>query len=167
MKKKLYIETSVWNQLEHNDRPDWKETAEKFFNAIKAGLYEAYISSVVIDELSATQNPDLQARLVEHVNDIAPILLEFNDEAFQLTEQYIATEFGGKSTKQVYNDCRHVAVATVNGLKHIISYNCKHLVNDRRIDGFSAINIRNGYDLIVDISTPHKFVLLDGSEDEL
>jgi hypothetical protein len=29
MKKKLYIETSVWNQLKHDDRPDWRETAEQ------------------------------------------------------------------------------------------------------------------------------------------
>jgi hypothetical protein len=54
MRKKLYIETSVWNQLEHNDRPDWKETAVKLFEVIQTGLYEPYISSVVIDELEAT-----------------------------------------------------------------------------------------------------------------
>lgn len=166
MKKKLYIETSVWNQLEHIDRPDWKETAERFFEAIKTGLYEPYISSVVIDELEATSDIQLQARLVKHVNRIDPILLEFDEEALQLTEQYIVSEFGGKSSKRVYNDCRHVAVTTVNGLKHIVSYNCKHLVNDRRIDGFNAINIRNGYDLMVDISTPHKFVLSDDNEDD-
>jgi predicted nucleic acid-binding protein len=167
MKKKLYIETSVWNQLEHTDRPDWKETAERFFDAITAGEYEAYISSVVIDELEATKDQKLQARLVEHVNRVAPVLLEFDEEALQLTEQYIASEFRGKNSKQVYNDCRHVAVTTVNGLKHIVSYNCKHLVNDRHIDGFNAINIRNGYDLMVDISTPHKFVISNESEDDL
>jgi predicted nucleic acid-binding protein len=162
--KKLYIETSVWNQLEHTDRPDWRETAEKFFETIKTGLYEAYISSVVIDEISATADPELQARLVERINDIDPIMLEFDNEAQTLTEQYIAVAFGGKGSQSVYNDCRHVAVATVNDLKHVVSFNCKHLVNDRRIDGFNAINIRSGYDLMVDISTPHKFVMKDEEE---
>lgn len=165
MKKKLYIETSVWNQLEHNDRPDWKETAEKFIATLKAGFYEAYISSVVIDELEATTDPALQARLVDHVNRIDPILLEFDDQALQLTEQYISSEFNGKGSKSVYNDCRHVAVATVNDLKHIVSFNCKHLVNDKRIDGFNAINIRNGYDLMIDISTPHKFIMTENEDD--
>ncbi|RKY11110.1 MAG: hypothetical protein DRP52_06390 [Planctomycetota bacterium] len=167
MKKKLYIETSVWNQLEHTDRPDWRETAERFFEAIQTGLYEPYISSVVVDELEATGDSALQARLVEHVNRIDPVLLEFDEEALKLTDQYINSEFGGKSSKSVYNDCRHVAVTTVNGLKHIVSFNCKHLVNDRRIDGFNAINIRNGYDLMVDISTPHKFVISDDNEDDV
>ena len=74
--------------------------------------------------------------------------------------------FQGSKSKKVFNDCRHVAVTTVNGIKHIVSFNCKHLVNDQRIDGFNAINIRNGYDLMVDISTPHKFVIRDDYEDE-
>ena len=159
MKKKLYIETSVWNQLEHSDRPDWKDTAELFFKNIKTGLYEPYISSVVIDEISVTTDKKLQARLIEHINRIDPVMLEFDSEALALAEEYIASEFGGTGSKQVYNDCRHVAVATINDLKHIVSFNCRHLVNDRRIDGFNAINIHNGYDHVVDISTPHKFVI--------
>ena len=166
MRKRLYIETSVWNQLEHDDRPDWKETAERFFEVILSGLYEPYISSVVIDELEATSDPLLQAKLVEHVNRIRPVLLDFNEEALTLTDQYIISQFQGSKSKKVSDDCRHVAVTTVNGIKHIVSFNCKHLVNDQRIDGFNAINIRNGYDLMVDISTPHKFVIRDDYEDE-
>ena len=158
MKKKLYIETSVWNQLEHTDRPEWRDVAERFFESIKKGHYEAYISSVVIDEINATPNVMLQTKLVNHINAITPIMLDFDSDALALTDNYIASEFGGVASRSVYNDCRHVAVVTVNDLKHIVSFNCKHLVNDQRIDGFNAINIRNGYDLMVDISTPHKFV---------
>lgn len=163
-KKKLYIETSVWNQLEHIDRPDWRETAERFFDTIKTGLYEAYVSSVVIDEINATPDKKLQSKLVEHINNLNPVLLDFDDEALTLTDEYIKSEFDGISSQRIYNDCRHVAVATVNDLKHIVSFNCKHLVNDRRIDGFNAINIRCGYDHMVDISTPHKFVIKDDEE---
>jgi predicted nucleic acid-binding protein len=166
MKKKLYIETSVWNQLEHTDRPDWRETAERFFDTIKNGLYDAYISSVVVDEINATVDTYLQAKLVEHINRIGPVMLEFDNEALILTDQYIESEFGGVSSQRIYNDCRHVAVATINDIKHIVSFNCRHLVNDRRIDGFNAINIRSGYDHIVDISTPHKFVIKE-EEDKL
>jgi predicted nucleic acid-binding protein len=164
MKKKLYIETSVWNQLEHTDRPDWRDAAERFFGTIAAGFYEAYISSVVVDEINATANRQLQAKLVEHINLINPVMLEFDNEALALTEHYIASEFGGAGSQRVYNDCRHVAIATINEIKHIVSFNCRHLVNDRRIDGFNAINIRCGYDHLIDISMPHKFVI---KEDEL
>ena len=165
MKKKLYIETSVWNQLEHTDRPDWRETAEQFVDTIKTGLYEAYVSSVVIDEINAITDKTLLNKLIEHINRLDPVMLDFDDQALALTDQYIASEFGGVSSMRVYNDCRHVAVATINDLKHIVSFNCRHLVNDRRIDGFNAINIRNGYDLMIDISTPHKFVHKDEEGD--
>jgi hypothetical protein len=48
--------------------------------------------------------------------------------------------------------------STVNAIRHIVSFNCKHLVNDLRIDGLNAINLQNGYDVLVDITTPHRFV---------
>ncbi len=167
MKKRLYIETSVWNQLEHTDRPDWREAAEQFLLALKyGGIYEPYISSVVIDELRAIPDPSLLERLIGHINSVEPIVLEFDDEALALAKHYIASEFGGRGSKRIYNDCRHVAITTVNDLKHIVSFNCKHLVNDRRIDGFNAINIKSGYDLMIDISMPHKFTLTNDSEDE-
>ena len=157
--KKLYIETSVWNQLEHDDRPDWKETAEKFMKTLKKGVYETYISYVVVREIEATKDAERQARLVDHVNAISPIILAADEEVETLTELYISSEFVNTDSIRVYNDCSHVAVATVNGIRHIISYNCKHLVNDRRIDGFNSINFKNGYDNIVDITTPHRFIL--------
>jgi predicted nucleic acid-binding protein len=160
MKKKLYIETSVWNQLEHSDRPDWKKTSEQFFKTLEAGNYEAYISNVVIDEILATKDLKHQKKLTAHINKVQPVVLEFNNEAETLTKCYIETEFGGKVCQSTYRDCSHVAIATVHDIKHLISFNCKHLVNDRRIDGFNAINIQNGYDHLVDITTPHKFLLV-------
>jgi predicted nucleic acid-binding protein len=164
MKKKLYIETSVWNQLEHSDRQDWRETAEQFFQAVGLGEYDAYISNVVIDEILATTDTILQQKLVAHINKFQPILLEMDDGAAALTRQYIDAEFGGRASQRVYRDCSHVAIATINNIKHVVSFNCRHLVNDRRIDAFNAVNIRNGYDHFVDISTPHKFLPLSEKE---
>jgi len=110
MKKKLYVETSVWNQLEHTDRPEWQETAQQFIATLKVVL----------------------------------------------TDKFMVSAFNGRHSQRLYNDCSHVAIATINGIKHIVSFNCKRLVNDQRIDGFNAINLQNGYDHIVDICTPEK-----------
>jgi len=162
--KKLYIETSVWNQLEHDDRPDWKETAERFMATLKKGIYEPYISYVVVREIEATKDEGRRLRLVEHINNISPVILEADEEVEALTEMYMSSEFVNTDSIRIYNDCSHVAVATVNGIRHIVSYNCKHLVNDRRIDGFNGINFKNGYDNVVDITTPHRFVLSDEKE---
>lgn len=162
--KKLYIETSVWNQLEHDDRPDWKETAERFMETLKKGIYEPYISYVVVREIEATKDEDRRLRLVEHINSVSPVILEADEEVEALTEMYMSSEFVNTDSIRIYNDCSHVAVATVNGIRHIVSYNCKHLVNDRRIDGFNGINFKNGYDNVVDITMPHRFILSDEEE---
>jgi predicted nucleic acid-binding protein len=160
MKKKLYIETSVWNQLEHSDRPDWKETAKRFIATLKADYYEPYISAVVIDEIAKTEDEAKRRGLLSHIDSIQPVVLEFNPEAVALTEKYMAADFIRSNALRVYNDCSHVAISTVNGITHIVSFNCKHLVNDRRIDGFNAINFQNGYDHLVDICTPEKFNMI-------
>ena len=166
MKKKLYIETSVWNQLEHDDRPEWRETAEKFIATLSRNIYESYISDIVIREIEATRDVALQKRLVEHINAISPIILQTDEEAKALTDLYMKTGFAAADSIRVYNDCGHVAIATVNEIRHIVSFNCKHLVNDKRIDAFNAINFQNGYELIIDITTPHRF-LLDAEQENI
>jgi predicted nucleic acid-binding protein len=159
MKKKLYIETSVWNQLEHDDQPEWRDTAEKFIAALNRNVYEAYISDVVIREIEATPDVALQKRLVEHINATNPLILQTDNEVETLTDMYMKSAFAKADSIRVYNDCAHVAIATVNEIRHVISFNCKHLVRDKRIDAFNAINFQNGYELIIDITTPHRFVL--------
>ena len=150
--------------MEHNDRPDWKETAVKFMEALKKGIYEPYISNIVIREIEATKDEQWRSRLIEHINAVSPIILEADEEVETLTEMYMALEFVTTDSIRVYNDCSHVAVATINNIRHIVSYNCKHLVNDKRIDGFNGINIKNGYDNTIDITTPHRFILTDEQE---
>jgi predicted nucleic acid-binding protein len=165
MKKKLYIETSVWNQLEHDDRPDWRETAEKFIATVRRGLYDVYVSKVVLDELLETTEEDKRKKLVGHINSVEPVVLPFSEEAQILTGRYMDAEIAGKSkSRTLYNDSCHVAIATVNGIGHIVSFNCRHLVQDRRIDGFNGVNLQNGYDHLIDITTPHRFVITDEEE---
>jgi hypothetical protein len=72
----------------------------------------------------------------------------------------MAASFIQSTSLKIYNDCSHVAIATVNSITHIVSFNCKHLVNDLRIDGFNAINFQNGYDHVIDIATPEKYTVM-------
>jgi predicted nucleic acid-binding protein len=167
MKKKLYIETSVWNQLVHDDRPDWRETTENFLMTLKRGIYEPFISTVVIDEVMATKDESIRMKLIGFINEVEPTSLEFDEEAQILTSKYLEKEFKNNRSKGIYNDSSHVAIATVNNIHHIISFNCHHLVNDRRIDGFNGINFQNGYDIIIDITTPDRFILPDDIGDTL
>jgi predicted nucleic acid-binding protein len=131
---------------------------------LRQGFYEPYISYVVIREVEATKDTKKQQRLVGHINAVSPVILEPDEEVEALVENYMASDFVQTDSIRVYNDCSHVAVATVNGVRHIVSFNCKHLVNDRRIDGFNAVNFQNGYDNLIDITTPHRFIMTTEEE---
>lgn len=48
-------------------------------------------------------------------------------------------------TPKYADDARHVAIATVQGLTVIVSWNFHHLVNLRREAGFNAVNLLQGY----------------------
>jgi hypothetical protein len=127
---------------------------------LKEGYYIPYISFIVLDEIGKTPDESLRQRLIDNIENIQPTVLDFDDEAMALTEQFMKSTFKGNISSRIYNDCSHVAIATVHQIKHIVSFNCNHLVNDRRIDGFNAIIVQNGYDLFIDISTPEKFNLM-------
>jgi hypothetical protein len=115
---------------------------------------------VVIDEILETKDIDVREQLMRHVQEVEPVIFEFTPEAKELTKKYMAADFINSQSKRIYNDSCHVAIATINGINHIVSYNFKHLVKDRRIDGFNGANILNGYDHLVDITTPDRFIVL-------
>ncbi len=65
-----------------------------------------------------------------------------NDEVLELAKEYIRENVVGETS---YEHCIHIALATVNEIDILVSWNFKHIVNIHRIRGYNAINIRNGY----------------------
>ncbi len=69
-------------------------------------------------------------------------LLELNDEAEALAQAYVAA---GVVTPKYLDDARHIAIATINALSLVVSWNFKHLANIKREAGFNAVNLLQGY----------------------
>jgi hypothetical protein len=67
---------------------------------------------------------------------------ELTAEAESLAQAYLAASV---VTPKYADDARHVAIATVQGLTVIVSWNFHHLVNLRREAGFNAVNLLQGY----------------------
>jgi predicted nucleic acid-binding protein len=165
MKKKLYIETSVWNQITHTDRPDWKRATQEFFNTIKTGVYEIFVSELVLDEIAQTSNQILREQLRKQISELQPTMLDFDTEARALVDQYRSAAIIKSDKPKIIVDLGHVAIATVNGIRHIISFNFDHLVNEIKIDKFNSVNLNVGYDVIVDIKTPESYIIRNEEED--
>jgi hypothetical protein len=76
------------------------------------------------------------------------------DEAKELADKYIADNVVGKTS---LDDCRHIALATINKVDVLASWNFKHIVNLNRIKGYNGVNLKNGYQTL-EIRNPKDLV---------
>ena len=54
-------------------------------------------------------------------------------------------------------DAEHIAIATVERVDIIVSWNFKHIVNIRMIRGYNFVNLKEGYSMI-EIRTPREVI---------
>jgi hypothetical protein len=63
-------------------------------------------------------------------------------QSTELADKYIAESVVGKTS---LDDCRHIALATINKVDVLVSWNFRHIVNLTRIRGYNGVNLKNGY----------------------
>jgi len=80
--------------------------------------------------------------------------VELTPEAIELANSYIAAEVVAPSKLA---DAQHIAIASVNRVDLVVSWNFTHIVNLARIHGFNAVNLRQGYP-VLEIRTPQEVV---------
>ncbi len=80
--------------------------------------------------------------------------LSVTNEAVLLADRYIKENVVGKTSIE---DCRHIAIATLNNVDLLASWNFKHIVNVNRIRGYNAVNYKYGHK-IIDIRTPREII---------
>ena len=76
------------------------------------------------------------------------------DEALQLARNYIDQNVVGKTS---FDDCVHIALASINRVDILVSWNFKHIVNVYRIRGYNSVNLRSGYQTL-EISSPKDII---------
>jgi hypothetical protein len=80
--------------------------------------------------------------------------IDLTEEAIKLADTYITEKVVGKTSLE---DCRHIALATINKVDVLASWNFKHIVNLERIKGYNSVNLRFGYS-IIEIRSPKDLV---------
>jgi len=158
MKKlKIYLDTSVISYLHQPDAPDKMDDTLALWEEIKAGEYQAVISEITTRELMECVEPKrsiMADYLIEADIEVLTITSEINELAQEIIHR-------GILTPKSIDDCTHIAAAITNGCDIIVSWNFKHLVNIRTINGIREITVSNHYKPI-DIYSPS--VLLKGDE---
>jgi phosphosulfolactate synthase (CoM biosynthesis protein A) len=110
------------------------------------------ISDVLREELKDA--PEHVRNLLSNYSDKYFEAVALTDETKELADKYIAEKVVGKTS---LNDCRHIALATINKVDVLASWNFKHIVNLTRIKGYNAVNLKNGY-ITLEIRNPKDLV---------
>jgi predicted nucleic acid-binding protein len=148
--RKVYVETSVWGMMLENQPRALREPTKQFLRQCAEGLFVPYISTVVLQEI-ALAGASAAAQMVREISKLTPLVLEPSEESEELAEAYLEA---GVIPHKKRDDARHVALATVAGLEIVVSWNHRHLANERKSELYNAVNRLAGYEQVLVIHTP-------------
>jgi len=154
-KVKIYLDTSAISHLEPPEKPSEQSHSHEMFNLIRRGLYSAYLSRVVFDEIAGCQ-PAKREMLLKYISDIDFIEIPITETVLSLAKKIIDQNV--LPTKSIM-DSQHIAAAIVAGCDYIVSWNMKHMANIRINKGVRHITIDEGHKEIM-LLPPS--MLLDG-----
>ena len=154
----LYLDTSV---IGGGFDDEWKDATLELFRQAGGGLYRL-VTSVVAKREVQDAPPRVQEQFATLFADSARVH-PLTDEAESLAQAYVAA---GVVTAKYVDDARHVAIATVQGIAVIVSWNFHHLANLRREAGFNAVTLLQGYPQ-VRILSPLELIHENDEEEEL
>lgn len=146
--QRIYIDTSVLGG--YFDK-EFDTATQKLFKEVQKEEYKIVISNITEGELL---NAPERVRTLLNDLQINYEVLTLTDDAVSLALEYIKENVVGQTS---YNDCLHIAMATIFRLDLLVSWNFKHIVNIKRIRGYNGINIKNGYPSI-EIRSPKDLI---------
>jgi hypothetical protein len=122
---------------------EWWSRREKF---------EVFVSQLVIREVSAG-DPDASAKRIHALNDIP--VLELTDKATDVAQSLLR---GGGLPAKAAIDALHVAIAAVNGMDYLLTWNCAHIANATMRGTIERLCRESGFEPPI-ICTPEELAL--------
>ena len=151
MKRRYYLDTSVFGGVFDEE---FKESSIQLFEQVKRGKVVCLYSDVVDAELI-----NAPSRVKTFVKSLAPESFEkitITPAAEELAVKYISEMVIGKAS---YEDCLHIAFATLHQADALISWNFKHIVNIGRMAGYNSVNLKMGYTSL-EICSPKQIIAI-------
>lgn len=144
MKTKLYLDTSIPSAYFDTSKPVRQLMTQKWFEN-DAVNYDLYISILTLEEISRIENNEKLAAIKELIVSTNITVLEFTEEATLLGDQYMRQ---GAIPLSEPEDAYHIAVATINAIEALASWNFKHIVSINPIRKIHEINLKLNYQII-------------------
>ncbi len=162
MKPKVYIETTIISYLTarptHNvviagrqqSTRDWWETA--------ANRFELVASELVLNEAQGGDPEAARARLAA-INSLT--LLDATEEALELAQQLVNS---GVVPTKAAEDAAHIAIAVVNGIEYLVTWNYRHIANATIRSQIETVCRNAGFEPVI-ICTPDELMELDHDDE--
>ncbi len=152
-KLKVYLDTTVVSHLWQLDVPEKMNETLGLWEEFKKNRFDIYLSQLTLEEVDKCTE-EKREKLAKHLEEITFTNLSLTDESISIGKQII--ELGILKEKS-RDDANHIGVAVANNLDYIISWNFKHMVNIKTVNGVRAITNLRGYKDI-DLVTPTYFL---------
>jgi hypothetical protein len=155
MKPSVYVETSIFGHLAM--RPSTllvtaanQQVTREFWDDHRA-RFDLFVSLAVVDECRAG---DAEAAAERELFLEGLPVLGVDDTVLSLAQSLMA---GIPLPEKTAVDAVHIAVATVNGIDYLVTWNCKHIANPALRTAIDRVCRAAGYDPPV-ICTPPELI---------
>lgn len=145
----VYIDTSVVGGLFDEE---FKTDTEAFFRLVFDGKFKTVLSDLMEAELLLA--PSYVVEFYNSLPESQIVKVKLSKEAIELADQYIQEKVVGGTSRA---DCRHIAIATISRADVLVSWNFKHIVNLKRIQGYNSINLKVGLPML-EIRSPKELL---------
>ena len=141
---KLYLDTSIPSSYFDTSKPVRQLITQKWFEN-KASSYDLYMSVTAIDEIDELGNIVKRQNIKDLILNHSVKILEVTEKAVSLAEEYMNR---GAIPYSEPEDAYHIAIASVNCLNALASWNFKHIVSLNPIRKIHQINMKQSYPII-------------------
>ena len=137
---RIYIDTSVIGGCLDKE---FQNASMELIDKFKRGEMIAVISELTTLELKDA--PQEVQDILKEIPERKIEYVELTEEAVNLAGKYITEGVIGRG-KLV--DAEHIAIATINRVDVLVSWNFRHIVNLQKIRGYNSVNLKYGYPLL-------------------
>jgi predicted nucleic acid-binding protein len=149
MTQHFYFDTSVFGGVYD---VEFDEESIQLFEKVKLGQITCVYSDLT--EAEIFDAPERVRNFFKGLPQAHLEIVKVTDEAVVLAKRYIDENVVGKTS---FDDCLHIALATIHKVDILVSWNFKHIVNVYRIRGYNSVNLRSGYQTL-EIRSPKDII---------
>jgi predicted nucleic acid-binding protein len=149
MRLKLYLDTSILGALADPAPEDRLAATRRLLVGLLSGRWEGYVSTLVLEEVERAPRA-ARDKIGRELRKGYLLVLEESAESLRLAKHYLSA---GAIPERYEDDARHIALAAINDIAVIVSWNFRHMVNVARKRQINSVNLREGYPLL-DLVSP-------------